>query len=88
MYNVVRTWLARTHARLTASASTSSGRDNSWPSGPVIPAANNFLQFCFIKKKKNTLVSSVFNEFKYAWEYMIREVLIIHPQKYRFEPEI
>lgn len=49
------TWFAITHALLTASASTSSGRDISWPSGPVTPAASNFFAFCnkFMAISKN-----------------------------------
>lgn len=57
------TWFAITHALLTASASTSSGRDISWPSGPVTPAASNFLTFCnkFMTIKKAYILYFLFS---------------------------
>lgn len=43
---VILTWLAKIQARLVASTSTSSSRDSTWPSGPVIPSSRRRFWFC------------------------------------------
>lgn len=68
------TWFAITHALLTASASTSSGRDKACPSGPVTPLVSNFFVFC---NPMNTLSST--------WELFsahcnVNYVYLIHSQ--------